>query len=156
MKLKKTSLRRLLYLLAIAVICSLGLLCSNARIAFYKAYKKAEKIYLSTHLNQDTEAARNFFYSEYRVNTDYIENNLDSIGNKATFINVCRTTSCALFKGYETGQLCNDISTNDKFDKYRVYFCNVKVTLENDQPLKCEPINWNIFRASCDNSFAKL
>lgn len=156
MKLPKTCPRRLLYLSAIVAICSLGLLCSNARIAFYKAYKKAEKNYLSTHLKQDTQAARQFFYSEYRVNTDYIENHSDSIGAKATFINVCKT-SCALLRGYnETQKLCNDITTYNQFDKYRVYFCNVKVSLENDQPLTCEAINWNTFKASCDSRIAKI
>ena len=155
MKLPKTSPRRMLYLLAITVICSLGLLCSNARIAFYKAYKKAEKIYLSTHLKQDTEEARQFFYSEYRVNTDYIEDHLDSIGSRATFVNVCQK-SCALLRGYnETQRLCHDIPTHNEFDKYRVYFCNVEVTLENDQPLTCEAVNWNTFKASCDFRVAK-
>ena len=63
--------------------------------------------------------------------------------------------SLTKFRGHETRRLCNDISTHNEFDKYRVYFCNVKVSLENNQPLKCEAINWNTFKASCDFRVAK-
>ena len=152
-KLKKTSCRRMLYLLAIVVICSLGLLCSNARIAFYKAYKASEKKFLSTHLEQDTEAAQYDFYANYRPNTNYIEV-ANAVGRNAIFINVCQT-SCALFKGNDVVELCSDLYSNDKFNEYRVYHCSVKVTLENDQPLKCEAINWSTFKASCNLKIAK-
>ena len=153
MKLKKTSPRRLLYLIAIVVTCSLGLLCSNARIAFYKAYRTAEKKFLSTHLEQDTKAAQYDFYANYRPNTNYIEQ-ANAIGHNAIFINVCQT-SCALLKGSGVMQLCSDLYNNDKFNKYRVYHCSVKVTLENDQPLKCEAISWSTFKASCNLQVAK-
>ena len=148
-KLKKTSSRRLLYLLAIVVIGLLGLFCSNARIAFYKAKEISEKIYLSTHLKKDTEAARHYFYANYRPKTNYIEQT-NKVGVQATFINVCQT-SCVLFKGSDALQLCDDLYSNNKFNKYRVYHCSVRVTLENNQPLKCEAINWNTFKASCNS-----
>ena len=149
MKLKKTSSRRLLYLLAIVVIGLLGLFCSNARMAFYKAKEFSEKIYLSTHLKKDTEAAQYYFYANYRPKTDYIEQK-NKVGVQESFFNVCQA-SCALFNSSDAMQLCSDLYSNDKFGKYRVYHCSVKVTLENDQPLKCEAINWDTFKASCNN-----
>ena len=153
MKLPKTSRRRMLYLVAIVVICSLGLLYSNARITFYKAYKVAEKKFLSTHLKQDTKAAQYYFYANYRPKTDYIEKT-NSVGITEHFFNVCQT-SCALFEGDNAMKLCSDLYSNDQFNKYRVYHCSVKVTLENDQPLKCEAISWDTFKASCSLRVAK-
>ncbi len=153
LKLKKTSRRRMLYLLAIVVICSLGLLCSNARIAFYKAYRTAEKKFLSTHLEQDTKAAQYDFYANYRPNTNYIEQ-VNAVGRNAIFINVCQA-SCTLLKGSGVMQLCSDLYSDDKFNEYRVYQCSVRVTLENDQPLKCEAISWRTFKSSCNLKIAK-
>ena len=153
LKLRKTSPRRLLYLLAIVIICSLGLLCSNARITFYKAYKAAEKKFLSTHLKQDTQAAQYYFYANYRLKTDYIEQ-ANRIGLQESFFNVCQG-SCILLKGSDALQLCEDLYSDDQFNKYRVYHCSVRVTLENNQPLKCEAINWRTFKTSCDLRIAK-
>ena len=153
MKLPKTSPRRLLYLLAIIIACLLGLFVSNARLRFYESKQEANHKLLSTHLKQDTEAAQYDFYANYRPDTDYIERT-NAIGQKATFINVCQS-SCALFKGRDVAELCSDLYSSDKFSEYRVYHCSVKITLENDQPLKCEAINWNTFKASCNLQVAK-
>ena len=154
MKLKKTSPRRLLYLLAIVIIGLLGLLVNNARLQFYENKQEADYEYLSINLNQDTEAAQYYFYANYSPDTDYIakENAKD---DNATFINVCQK-SCALFKGKELLKACEDLSGEYKFKQYRVYTCSLKITLENDQQLKCEAINTQIFNLLCDNFIASL
>ena len=154
LKLRKTSPKRLLYLVAIVIICSLGLLCSNARIEMYKAFKVAHKKFLSTHLKQDTETAQYYFYANYRLNTDYIAR-VNNTGSNATFINVCQA-QCNLFKGRELLKACEDLSSEYKFKQYRVYTCSLKITLENNQPLKCEAINNQIFNLLCDNFIASL
>ena len=154
MKLPKTSPRRLLYLLAIIITCLLGLLVSNARIEMYKAFKVAHKKFLSTHLKQDTEAAQYVFYAKYRPNTDYIER-VNNIGSNATFVNVCQV-QCDLFKGREILKVCNNLSSKYKFKQYRVYNCSLKVTLENDQTLKCEAIDKELFNIFCDKLTASL
>ena len=96
---------------------------------------------------------KSFFYAQYRLDTDYIERT-NSVGTQEEFFNVCQT-SCALLRGNDAVQVCTNLYSNDKFDKYRVYYCSVKVTLENDQPLKCEAINWDTFKTSCDIQVAK-
>ena len=154
MKFKKTSSRRLLYLLAIVVVGFLGLFCSNARIAFYKARGVAEKIYLSTHLKQDTEAAQYVFYAKYRPNIDYIER-VNNTGSNATFVNVCQT-QCDLFKGKELLDVCHRLSSKSQFSNYRVYNCSLKVTLENDQPLRCKAIDRKLFNIFCGKIIASL
>ena len=154
MKLKKTSPRRLLYLLAIVIISLLGLLVNNARLQFYRDTQKANKEFLSTHLKQDTEAARYYFYANYRPNTDYIEK-ANNIGSNATFINICQK-SCALLRGREVLKACGDLSSEYKFKQYRVYNCSLKITLENDQPLKCEAIDNEFFNIFCDKFIASL
>ena len=154
MKLKKTNPRRLLYLLAIVVIGLLGLFCSNARIAFYKAKEISEKIYLSTHIKQDTEAAQYVFYAKYRPNTDYISR-VNNTGSNATFVNVCQV-QCDLFKGKEILEACNRLSSQHQFNKYRVYNCSLKVSLENDQPLKCKAIDNKLFNIFCGKVIASL
>ena len=154
MKLKKTSPRRLLYLLAIIITCLLGLLVNMARLKFYQDIDKADKKLLSTHLKQDTEAARYYFYANYRPNTDYIET-ANTIGSNATFINVCQN-SCVLFRGKELLNVCENLSSNYKFKQYRVYNCSLKVTLENDQPLKCEVIDNELFNIFCGKVIASL
>ncbi len=154
MKLKKTSPRRLLYLLAIVIIGLLGLLVNNARLQFYQDTQKANKEFLSTHLKQDTEAARYYFYANYSPDTDYIER-VNTIGSNATFINVCQK-SCALLRGKELLKACGDLSSEDKFNQYRIYTCSLKITLENDQSLKCEAINNQSFNILCDTFIASL
>ena len=108
---------------------------------------------LSTNLDLDTEKAQKVFYAKYRLNTDYIENT-NSIGSKEEFFNVCQA-SCGLFRGKEAYELCDDLPISTKFNKYRVYYCTIRVTLENDQPLKCEAINWDTFKTSCNSRIAK-
>ena len=154
MKLPKTSLRRLLYLITIITACLLGLLVSNARLQFYRDTHKANQKLLSTHLKQDTESAQYYFYANYRLDTDNIEK-FSTLGSNATFINVCKD-SCALFKGKELLKSCSDLSSQYQFDKHRVYKCNVKVTLENDQPLRCEAIDNRTFNIFCGNYIAFL
>ena len=154
MKLKKTSPRRLLYLLAIITTCLLGLLVNNARLKFYKDSKEADQKFLSTHLKQDTEAAQYYFYANYRPNTDYIEK-INNIGNNATFINICQK-SCALFKGKYLLKACEDLSSEYKFKQYRVYNCSLKVSLENNQPLKCKAIDNELFNIFCGKVIASL
>ena len=157
MKLPKTSPRRLLYLLVIIITCLLGLLVNNARLQFYKDINQANKEYLSTHLKQDTEAARYYFYANYKLDTDSIEK-ANIIGQNATFINVCKKESCALLgiNKKELLKACNDLSSNYYFNQHRVYACNVKVTLENDQPLRCEAINNETFNLFCNKFIASL
>ena len=150
---KKVRYRKLFYLLAIAVICIIGLIYSDARLKMLSAIDMANKKFLSSDLKQDTEEAQKFFYARYRPDTDYIERT-NSVGMKDYFFNVCQA-SCALFKGSDAEQLCADLYSNDKFDKYRVYYCSVEVTLENDQPLMCEAISWRTFKTSCDLQVAK-
>ena len=154
MKLKKTSPRRLLYLLAIIIIGLLGLLVNNARLQLYRDTQKANKEFLSTHLKQDTEAAQYYFYANYRPDTDYIER-ANNIGSNATFINVCQK-SCALLRGKEILKICNNLSSKYKFKQYRVYNCSLKVSLENDQPLKCEAIDKELFNILCGKVIASL
>ena len=154
MKLKKTSPRRLLYLLAIIITCLLGLLVNNARLQFYKDITQANKEYLSTHLKQDTKAAQYVFYAKYRPNTDYIAR-VNNTGSNATFINVCQA-QCDLFKGKEILEVCDKLSSTYKFKQYRVYNCSLKVTLENDQPLRCEAINNETFNLFCNKFIASL
>ena len=154
MKLKKTSSRRLLYLLTIVIVGLLGLLVSNARLKFYKDTQDANQKFLSIHLKQDTEAARYYFYANYRPNTDYIERSFVT-GNNATFINVCQK-SCALLRGEEILKVCNNLSSKYKFRQYRVYNCSLKITLENDQPLKCKAIDNELFNIFCDRFIASL
>ena len=157
MKLPKTSPRRLLYLLGAFIACFLLFFVSKARLQFYQDIKKANKAFLSTHIKQDTEAAHYYFYANYRPNTDYIEA-ANTIGHNATFINICKNESCALFGGnkYEMLRACNKLSSKDSFSQYRVYTCNVKVTLENDQPLQCDAIDNRAFNAFCDRFIASL
>ena len=145
---RKTKPRRLFYLLAIAVICILGLIYNSGRLMMLEAAERANKKLLSTNLKLDTEIAQKFFYAKYRLDTDYIEKT-NSIGSNEEFFNVCQS-SCGLFRGREASKLCNDLQSSTKFSKYRVYFCTVRVTLENDQPLRCEAINWDTFKTSCD------
>ena len=152
MKLKNTSPRRLLYLLVIVAIGLLGLLYSNARLQFYKDTQEANQKFLSTNLKQDTEAAQYYFYANYRPDTDYIAREATKVDN-ATFINVCQK-SCALFRGKEFLNVCGDLSSEYKFKQYRVYTCNLKITLENDQPLKCEAIDNRMFNALCGKYIA--
>ena len=154
MKLKKTSPRRLLYLLAIIITCLLGLLVNNARLQFYENKQEVDQKFLSTHLKQDTEAAQYYFYANYRPNTDYIEK-VNNIGINATFINICQK-SCALLRGKEILKVCNNLSSKYKFKQYRVYNCSLKVTLENDQPLKCEAIDNELFNIFCGKVIASL
>ena len=154
MKFKKTSPRRLLYLLTIVTIGLLGLLCNNARIKMYSDMDIADQKFLSTHLKQDTEAAQYYFYANYRLNTDYIER-ANTISNIATFINVCQT-QCDLFKGKEILEVCGQLSSEYQFNQYRVYNCSLKVTLENDQPLKCEAIDKELFNIFCGKVIASL
>ena len=154
MKFKKTSPRRLLYLLTIVTIGLLGLLCNNARIKMYSDMDIADQKFLSTHLKQDTEAAQYYFYANYRLNTDYIER-ANTISNIATFINVCQT-QCDLFKGKEILEVCGQLSSEYQFNQYRVYNCSLKVTLENDQQLKCEAIDKELFNIFCGKVIASL
>ena len=154
MKFKKTSPRRLLYLLTIITIGLLGLLCNNARLKMYSDMDIADQKFLSTHLKQDTEAAQYYFYANYRLNTDYIER-ANTISNIATFINICQN-SCALLKGKEILKACNDLSSEYQFNRYRVYNCSLKVTLENDQPLKCEAVDRELFNIFCGKVIASL
>ena len=154
MKLRKTSSRRLLYLLAIVIIGLLGLFVNNARLKMYKDMDTADQKFLSTHLKQDTEAAQYYFYANYRPKTDHIEMT-NTKGSNATFINVCQN-SCALFRGKELLKACGDLSSEYKFKQYRVYNCSLKVTLENDQPLKCEAIDKELFNIFCGKVIASL
>ena len=154
MKLKKTSPRRLLYLIAIVAIGLLCLFVNNARLQFYKDAQQANQKLLSTHLKQDTEAAQYVFYAKYRPDTDYIAR-VNNTGSNATFINVCQA-QCDLFKGKEILEVCNQLSSQYKFNKYRVYNCSLKVTLENDQSLKCEAIGRKLFDIFCGKVIASL
>ena len=148
MKLKKTNYRRLLYLISTVIIGLIALAVSNARLLFYKEADKAERVYLSTHLKLDQDRAGYLFDANYRIQSDYLASHSNMIGQHATFINVC-TNGCALLRGNEEIlEACGFIS-RDRFKKYRVYFCNVKITLENDQPLTCEPINYQNFKKLC-------
>ena len=125
MKLRKTSPRRLLYLLVIVIIGLLGLLVNNARLKFYKDTQKANQKLLSINLKQDTEAAQYYFYANYRPDTNYIERQAAK-GDNATFINICQK-SCALFRGKEFLNVCGDLSSEYKFKQYRVYTCSLKI-----------------------------
>ena len=154
MKLRKTNPRRLLYLLAIVAIGLLGLFLNNARLKMYKDMDTADQKFLSTHLKQDTEAAQYAFYAKYRPNTDYIER-VNNTGSNATFINVCQT-QCDLFKGREILEVCGQLSSEKRFHQYRVYNCSLKVTLENDQPLRCEAIDKQLFNIFCGKVIASL
>ena len=154
MKFKKTSPRRLLYLLTIITIGLLGLLCNNARLKMYSDMDIANQKFLSTHLKQDTEAAQYYFYANYRLNTDYTER-ANTISNIATFINVCQT-QCDLFKGREILEVCGQLSSEYQFNQYRVYNCSLKVTLENDQPLKCKAVDRELFNIFCGKVIASL
>ena len=157
MKLKKTSPRRLLYLLAIVIIGLLGLLVNNARLKFYKDVQEANQKFLSTHLKQDTEAAQYYFYANYRPNTDYIEK-VNNIGSNATFINICKKESCALLgvNKKELLKACNGLSSKYYFNQHRVYNCSLKISLENDQPLKCKAIDNQLFNIFCGKVVASL
>ncbi len=150
---RKTKPRRLFYLLAIAVICILGFIYNSGRLMMLEATERADKKLLSTNLKLDTEKAQKVFYAQYRLDTDYIEKT-NSVGSKEEFFNVCQA-SCGLFRGRDASKLCNDLQSSTKFSKYRVYFCTVRVTLENDQPLRCETINWDTFKSSCNLQVAK-
>ena len=157
MKLPKTSPRRLLYLLAIIITCLLGLLVSNARLQFYKDITQANKEYLSTHLKQDTEAAQYYFYASYRLDTDSMKR-ANTIGQNASFINICKKESCTLLgvNKKELLKACNGLSSKYYFNQHRVYNCNIKVTLENNQPLRCEAIDNETFNLFCDKFIASL
>ena len=154
MKFKKTSSRRLLYLLTIAAIGLLGLFCNNARLKMYSDMDISHQKFLSTHLKQDTEAAQYVFYAKYRPNTDYIAR-VNNTGSNATFINVCQV-QCDLFKGKEILEVCDKLSSIYKFKQYRVYNCSLKITLENDQALKCEAIGRKLFNIFCGKVIASL
>ena len=157
MKLKKTSSRRLLYLLAIVVIGLLGLICNNARLKMYSDMDISHQKFLSTHLKQDTEAARYYFYANYRPNTDYLEAT-NTIGHNATFINICKKESCTLLgvNKKELLKACNGLSSKYYFNQHRVYNCNINVTLENDQPLRCKAIDRKLFEVFCGKVIASL
>ena len=150
MKLRKTSPRRLLYLVAIAICGLLGLLCSKAWLKMYKDSDKADQVYLSTHLKQDTELARYAFYANYRPKTDYIKNTA-LIGSNASFLNVCADNCFLLSNKKDLLNICSKLSAKYRFDQHRVYNCNITVTLENDQPLNCKAINRDIFTKFCSN-----
>ena len=154
-KFKKTSPRRLLYLIAIVAIGLLCLLVNNARLKFYKDTQDANQEFLSTHLKQDTKAAQYYFYASYRLDTDSMKR-ANTIGQNATFVNVCQA-QCNLFKGgKEILEVCDQLSSQHQFSKYRVYNCSLKVTLENDQPLKCEAIDRKLFNIFCGKVIASL
>ena len=155
MKLPKTSPRRLLYLLAIAIIGCLGLFLNKAWLKMHRDVYKADQKFLSTNLKQDTEAAQYYFYANYRPNTDYIDK-FSTMGSNATFINVCQQNSCALFRGKEVLKICSHLSSKYKFKQYRVYNCSLKVTLENDQHLKCKAIDNELFNMFCGKVIASL
>ena len=155
MKLRKTNPRRLLYLLAIFVIGCLGLYLSNARLKMYRDAYKADQVLLNTHLKIDTEDAQYYFYANYRPNTDYIEK-ANNIGRNATFINICQRSCILLRGGKEILKACDDLSDRYRFKQYRVYNCSLKVTLENDQPLKCKAIDNELFNIFCDKFIASL
>ena len=150
LELRKTSPRRMLYLVAIAIGCSLGLLCHQAWLKLYRDNHKADQAFLSTHLKQDTEAARYAFYANYSPKTDYI-NNASFIDSNATFLNVCNNNdTCALLTDRkDILNVCSQLSSKYRFRQHRVYNCNVKVTLENDQPLTCKAINRDTFDNFC-------
>ena len=154
MKLPKTSHRRLLYLLAVIIISCLGLFLNRAWLKMQEDEYEADHKLLSTHLKQDTETAQYYFYANYRPNTNYIDK-FSVMGQNATFINICQK-SCILFRGKEVLTACKDLSGKYKFNQYRVYTCSLKVTLENDQPLKCEAINNQRFNNICDKFIASL
>ena len=153
-KFKKTSSRRLLYLLTFVVIGLLVLICSNARLKMYEGMDIANKKFLSTHLKQDTEAAQYVFYAKYRLDTDYIAR-INNTGRNAIFINVCQG-QCDLFKGKEILEVCDQLSSKYRFNQYRVYNCSLKITLENDQPLRCEAIDRKLFNIFCGKVIAFL
>ena len=154
MKLRKTSPRKLLYLLAIFITGCLGLFVNKAWLKMHRDTDKADQRLLSTHLKQDTEAAQYYFYANYRPKTDYIDKT-SAMGNKATFINICQK-SCILLRGKEVLSACRDLSGEYTFKKYRVYTCSLRITLENDQPLKCEALNNQRFNVVCDKFIASL
>ena len=154
MKFKKTSSRRLLYLLTFVVIGLLVLICSNARLKMYESMDIANKKFLSTHLKQDTEAAQYVFYAKYRLDTDYIAR-VNNTGRNATFINVCQA-QCDLFKGKKILEVCGQLSSKYRFNQYRVYNCSLRITLENDQPLRCEAIDRKLFNIFCGKVIASL
>ena len=153
-KFKKTSPRRLLYLLTIVTIGLLGLFCNNARLKMYSDMDISHQKFLSTHLKQDTEAAQYVFYAKYRPDTDYIAR-VNNTGSNATFVNVCQV-QCDLFKGKEILEVCNQLSIKKRFNQYRVYNCSLKISLENDQPLRCEAIDNKLFNIFCGKVIASL
>ena len=157
MKLKKTSPRRMLYLTALAICCSLGLFCHQAWLKLYRDNHKADKAFLSTHLKQDTEAARYAFYANYSPKTDYIKSK-SLIGRNATFLNVCNNndTCILLADRKKILNVCSQLSSKYKFGQYRVYHCNVIFTLENDKPLNCEAINRHRFNGLCNKFIASI
>lgn len=148
MKMRKTSSRRLLYLLAIVMACTLGLIYSDARIAFYKAYKASEKIFLSTHLKKDTETLQMVIYKNYNINHEQI---LRTGGNVESFLGVCRgEEDCRLLKRYRAMKACKDIISNNTFDTFRVYHCWTKPNLEFTNLLKCSPLTFRDFEGFCE------
>ena len=157
LKLRKTCPRRMLYLVAIAIGCSLGLLCHQAWLKLYRDNHKVNQAFLSTHLKQDTQAARYAFYANYSPKTDYIKSK-SLIGRKATFLNVCNTNdTCSLISDRkDILNVCSQLSNKYKFKQHRVYHCNVIVTVENDQPLNCKAIDRYKFNNFCSKFIAFL
>ena len=157
LKLRKTCPRRMLYLMAITIGCSLALICHQAWLKLYRDNHKVDQVFLSTHLKQDTEAARYAFYANYRPKTDHI-NSASLTGSKATFLNVCnKNDSCALLSNRkDILKVCSQLSSKYKFKQHRVYYCNVIVTIENDQPLNCEVIDRYGFNNFCSKFIASI
>ena len=73
------------------------------------------------------------------------------IGKTETYLNVCDSATCKIMTGIEpTLEVCNKtITSSREFSKYRVYVCKLKITVENDQPMACDPITWKELSGFC-------
>ena len=86
----------------------------------------------------------------FKPNTNYIEKNKLE-GNKESLLSACQKNRCNIYRGSQAmNQACKEtLSTSKKFHDHRVYLCGFIVSLDNDKPLDCQQLEWQIFDSFC-------
>lgn len=151
---RKTTRRRMLYLLGILSAVGLWSLYNYGKHRWYEALDISDQVQVLLHIKDDTYAAQKAFDTIYRMDTEYVSKH-NKINKREYFLNVCRETSCQLHAS-PIFRICKRLSKLSWFKEHRVYSCSLKITLENDQLLKCKPIKYRAFTASCDHAIAQL
>ncbi len=101
-------------------------------------------------INTDIRITQKAWDSLYSPNTNYIEKNKLK-GTKANLLSACKESTCNIYRGIPAmTQACKEtLSTSKKFHDHRVYICGLVVSLDNDKPLDCQQLKWQVFDSFC-------